>query len=566
MTRAKIRPRASVPSGGSLKGPAASFLPWLIIPLVSLVVYFPILRGGFIWDDDVLITTNRLVLSPSGLPAIWRGEVNPDYFPLTSSLFWLEDRLWGLNPFGYHLVNILLHATAALLVWRVLLRLRVPWPQFAALLFAVHPVAVDSVAWIAETKNTLSSALALAATLQYLRWRDLRSSARAPYALACGFFLLALLAKTAVVTLPLVLLLCDWWRDHRILKRHVLAAAPFFVLSLLFGIITVWFQAARAIGAADISMGTPYARLCGAGKSIWFYLLKLLLPVHLSVIYPFWSSSRFPVIDAIPLILLLSAFALAWRWRSLPWVRAALFGLGAYCIVLLPVAGLLKLYYMIFAPVADHLQYFAMPAFLALAVAAIATLASSCPPVAPFARCALVLLSLAAGALTFRQSAVYSSSQTLWPYVVDQNPDSFEARQGYSLVLVAQHRLNDAIDQLRQAVALKPTFYKTRLNLAITLDQANLLDQSIDAYRDAIRIRPSEPFAHVGLGNALFRAGQPDQAALEYREAIRLNPGIAIAHRNLGVLLQRSGQVDAAGAEFDRARQLTPAPDLVRHN
>jgi len=535
-----------------------------LLILISLVVYLPVIRGGWVWDDDVLITANPLVRSVGGLPGIWRGEINPDYFPLTSTLFWLEARAWGINPLGFHLVNCLLHGGAVILAWRVLARVGAPLPWLAALLFAVHPVSAGTVAWIAEGKNTLSMLLMLAGMLEYLRWRDTGSTQWLPYTAALVWYLLALLSKTSAVTLPLVLLLCDWWRGRSFSRRDVLLLLPWIALSGLFGAITILFQRARAIGGAEVQIGGPYARLCAAGKALWFYAIKVLAPIHLGIIYPQWTSHRVPGWDALPALLILLAFAAAWRWRRTRWGRGFLFGAGCYVLLLVPVLGLVKMYYLVFAPVADHLQYVAMPALIALAVGAVSDLARSAGVawVAPWALGATAALF---GTLAALHCAVYKDQASLWQFAVEENPSSFEAQNGYALVLAEEGRLDDAVGHFREAIRLKPSFLKSWLNLGSVLYREHRLDEAIQAYREAVQVEPRFADSHFALGNLLLEKGSLLDAANEYEEVIRLNPNNSDAHQNLGVILQRAGRIDDAINEYRTASQLSP-DDPMKHS
>src|ERR1039458_3512176 len=253
-----------------------------VLAAITVLVYFPAMRGGFIWDDGDMVTNNPLVKSAHGLLDIWAGTKLTDYHPLTYSVFWLEWRCWGMNPAGYHVVNILLHAGNVVLLWLVLRKLRVPGGWLAALLFGVHPVGVASVAWIAELKNTLSMWFYLGALWCWLRSEEEEGDAGF-YAGALICFLLALLAKVSVVVLPVLLLLLAWWRHGRVSRRDWARTAPFFVLALALGLFGMTFQ--NKYTALNESLPV---RLLGGSWAFWFYLGKIFWPVHLTVIYPRW--------------------------------------------------------------------------------------------------------------------------------------------------------------------------------------------------------------------------------------------------------------------------------------
>ena len=297
-----------------------------VLVAATLLVYLPAMRAGFVWDDDTFLTANPLIKAHDGLYRFWFTRQAPDYFPLTSSMLWVEWRLWGMDAAGYHVVNILLHALSAALIWRVLARLKIPGAWFAGLLFAVHPVCAESVAWITEGKNTLPLPLFLASLLVYLKFDErtgdweirrlgnsetpcspalpMSHSPNFPisefplYLLSVTLFLLGLLAKTSIVMLPAVLLLCAWWRRSRISRRDLVRSAPFFALSLALGLVTVWFQYHRAISTQvvrteGLSRGRP--RWAGRRGSD---LYKAVLLLRLCFVYPRWRDER--VADFVP--------------------------------------------------------------------------------------------------------------------------------------------------------------------------------------------------------------------------------------------------------------------------
>ncbi|MGO9526362.1 MAG: glycosyltransferase family 39 protein, partial [Verrucomicrobiia bacterium] len=396
-------------------------IPKLAILLVVLTVlaYIPALRGGFVFDD-VLIIDSPLIHATNGLSRIWFKAEAQDYYPLTESLWWLEWRWWGDHATGYHVVNVLLHAVNAVLVWMVLRRLKIPGAWLAALVFAIHPVNVATVAWISEQKNTLSMLFYLVAILLYLRFDEERRWGW--YGLSLAAFVLALLSKTAVVMLPVVLLGCVWWLHRTVRVRDVLSSVPLFVLSLVMGLVNIWFEYYRSMGGHALrTVGFPF-RLAAAGWVPWFYLYKALLPANLMVIYPQWEIDASRWVAYLPGIVLIGSLALFW-WKRHTWGRPWFFGLGYFVVTLFPVLGFFEQSFYRFSLVADHWQYYSIIGVIALAVAAGESVCRRMGEQGRYAgivACVAVVMVL--GAATWRRSGVYAGEETLWRDNVAKNP------------------------------------------------------------------------------------------------------------------------------------------------
>lgn len=569
--------------------------PALVLFAVPLVVYMPSLQAGFIWDDRFLLTENPLMRLQDGLARLWFSTQNYDYYPVTYSSFWIEWRLWGLNPVGYHVVNILLHAANGLLLWRVLVRLGIPGAWFAALLFAIHPVNAASVGWIAERKNTLSLLFYLAASLCFFRHEVCRN--KSSYAAALVFFILALLSKTSVVMLPAVLLLCAWWQRGWITRTDLLRTAPFFLLSLVAGLVTIWFQSHNVVNEEVISMGDWPTRAVRAGWAAAFYAGKLLYPTKLSLLYPSWEVGWEPawILPGAGLLALLLA---AWVFRG-TWGRALLFGIGYFFLSLLPVLGFVKMYYFRLSPVADHWLYIPGIGIIALAVSGAWTFALRFH-VENIAKLIAVAVAGLLGILTWQRAVVLQTPESLWADVLNKDPESVTALVNLSLDRLSRGLRAESLDYARRAVAISPLSVESRLNLGAILDASGLVAESVAAYESAVRLQPRHAAAHfelaiawnsagdseralkeyesavelrpddfqyrMDLGSQLFHLRRHNEAAEQFQAAIKLDPTSANAHANLGASLHSMGDLREAAAAYREALRLKPGHPNARQN
>jgi protein O-mannosyl-transferase len=539
----------------------------------TVVAYLPVWRAGFIWDDDTFLWRNPLIQSPGGLFRLWFSTAAPDYFPLTSTTLWLEWRLWGASPLGYHLVNVLLHALSAVLLWRVLERLRIPGAVLAAAIFAVHPVNVESVAWITERKNTLAMFFYMLSLLLYLHSDDERSTTiadragkmdRPPslllYCLSLFAFALALLSKTAVAPLPLVLLGLAWWQRGRLGLKALWRSLPFFSLAAASALVAIWFQYHRAIGASmfDVRNDSFWSRLAGAGWAIWFYLYKAAVPLHLSFVYPRWQIDSSRAWAYVPGILVLGVLVVAWCFRR-RWGKSVLLAWGYFVLMLLPVLGFVNIYFMRYSLVADHWQYFAIIGPITLGAAGItwACGRSGWAPgwLAPALGGALVL---GLGVLTWREALTYANLKTLWTATVARNPSAGLAHNNLGTLLLAEGHVSDAIVHFEKAIAVEPNAADVHSNLGGALLQRGQLEPAIAEFQQAIRLQPDSALAHNNLGNALSRQGRLDQAIIQFQKAVEFQPALANARCNLGSALLQAGRADDAIPQLQRALELQP--------
>ena len=543
----------------------------VLLVAATLCAYAPALHGEFVWDDDVIVLLNRTLRSADGLRRIWLepGAVL-QYYPLVHTSYWLEYHAWGREPFGYHLVNVLLHAVNAVLVWRLLRRLAVPGAFAAAAIFALHPVHVESVAWISERKNVLSGAFYLAAILAYLRFRPLDASPPsrpvAWYACATALFVCSLLSKTVTLTLPVAILILVWWKRGRVERRDVGALIPLVLVAIPLGLVTVWAEK-RFVGATGQDWSLSLVdRLLIAGRAPWFYAGKLAWPRTLAFMYPRWDLDASVWWQSLLPFTVLAVLCAAWLLRR-RLGRSPLAALLFFVGTLVPALGFFDVYPMRYSFVADHFQYLASLGLIALAIGAMThALMRRGPAALAIGRAAAVVLVLVLGVLTWRQSHIYHDAETLWRNTVTSSPTSWMAHNNLGLLLAAKGRPADAVPEYTEALRIRPGMPEVLDNLGNALAAVGRRDEAIRQYEESLRVRPGSPLVHSNLAVVLAGAGRLADAEAHYREALRQKSDYVVAMVNLGVLLQGQGRLDEAISLFGEALRLQPDSADAHHN
>lgn len=521
---------------------------------LTILAYQPAWHAGMIWDDNAHVTPARL-RSLHGLVLIWTQlGATQQYYPLIHSIFWVEHKLWGDNSAGYHWVNILLHAFSALLLVKVLRRLNIPGAWLAAGLFALHPVQVQSVAWISELKNTLSGVFYLSAALAYLGFDRNRSCGN--YVISLGLFLLGLMSKTVIASLPAAMLLVIWWQRRKLSwKQDVVPLIPFFGAGLGAGLLTAYVER-KFIGAEGSEFHFSMLERCLiAGRAIWFYLSKLVWPVDLAFMYPRWNvnpGAWWQYLFPTAALLLLGVFV----WRR--W-RGPLAGLLFFAGTLFPALGFFNVYPFRFSFVADHFQYLASLGPLTLVAAGMTVMPGLLWKRKPFLEpmlCAALFFVL--GGLTWQQCRMYANSETLWQTTVRLNPDSWLAHMGQGDILFRKGQMDEGIFEFQKAVAIQPDFVQPHTALGFALLQKGRADEAIVEFHSALKIQPDNYLAHYDLGIALVQKGKTDEAILEFQKTAAIRPDFAEAQNNLGRCLLLQGRVDEAVAALRKALEIQP--------
>lgn len=561
----------TAPSGRSIPGSrTAPFALWAGVAglvVAVLAAYLPVFSAGFVWDDDVLITHNPFLRMDGGLAAIWdlTQRNTPDYFPLTSTLFWLEYRFFGNEPAGYHAVNVLLHLLNVLGLWWILRGLRIPGAWLGAALFALHPLNASSVAWVAEQKNTLSFLLAATATAAWLAAHSPETPPNRERRLVTAaffFYLLAVLAKSSAVVLPLLFLLLDGWRRRPFTRGAALQLAPFLAAGALLGLVAISFQ--HAVGTAAGPAFQPLVwlttGLAVSGRAVFVYLARAFFPFDLCAIHPLWRLDFSAWQTFAPTGLAAAALlALGIAGRRAEPCRAILAGAGWFILAMLPLLGFVPAQFFRFSYVADHWTYFSLPGMTALAGSGLAAMLMTPRPawlrVLAAATAALILAGF--GALTFLQAETYRDRETLWRSVLVRNPEAVVAWNNYGIELARGGGSMAALRCFDRAVRLNPASDDAHQNRGTALMSLGRVPEAVAAFQASIRIRPNSS-AWRNLGIALNQAGRREEAFAAFEQSLRLNPYSDATHLAYAMVLDVAGRTAESSVHYAEVLRLNP--------
>jgi len=545
----------------------------LLLLVLLALAYSPGVRDDFLdWDDQPYIRDNPLLRSPEGLARIWTTREAPQYYPLTFSSYWLEYQIWGPRPRAYFLGNLLLHALNVLLLGLLLralrLRPRVIW--FACALFALHPIQVAAVAWMAERKTLLAGFFFLLTILFFLRHRE--SGSRRDYALMLAAYLLAILSKTVAVTVIGSILLLEWWVFRRRDRALYLKLLPLLLLAIPLLFVVGGRERALQAPPSDLSWAL---RPLFAASAFWAYLGKIAAPLRLQAVYPSWEISAGRVLWWLPLLALLAAGFAFLRWRS-RFTPAAAWGIGHGALSLLPALGLFHFGYLDHSPIGDHLAYFAMMGVMPAVAIGADRLAGglveargsrSAGPgsrggkdarrlaVSAAALCLLAALSFK----TWRQVHVWRDAEVFWAYNLEHNPGAAVAHLNIGAGLADRGEYAEALPYLEYAAKRHPGDSLAQTNLAGVLLNLGRSEESLEHARTAVRLNPSSALARIFLGAALARTGNPEEALTEYDEALRLEPRNSQAMGWKGEALQALGRFEEAEGVLHGMLRVDPA-------
>jgi len=532
-------------------------------------IFSPVLHGDWLWDDDFYVTANPLLNDPARL---WKAWFEPgsfiEYYPIEQSVQWAQWQMWHTDTFGYHLTNVILHVCSSLLIWYLFNKLDLKWAWLGGLLFAIHPVQVESVAWISELKNTLSLPPFLLAMCAFIDYEE--NKKRRDYLLALGFFLIAMLCKPTMVMFPVVLLLYLWWKQDRIKWSDLKVSTPFFTISLVLGITAIlignWYtQSQGDLSSDSVPLGGVFSRLACAGSTLSFYFSKFFLPIELLPIYPQWTVNPPSLLQFLPWLILGGVIYWLWTKRH-DWGRHALMGLGFFFISLMPFLGFNAISYMWFTWVMDHFLYIPTIGLIGLVVAGLSQINNSLSSSLRLCSIGIIVIAMLLLALKSHSYAEkFINEETLWTYTFQLNPQALPAND-LGAALLQKGQVTEAIEQFEYALRIKPNYAEAHNNLGNALIGMGRLSEAMDHYNQALQIKPNYAEARNNLGCVFFKTGQFFGAIEQYRRALQINPDYVDAHDNLGTSFLQTGDASEATEQFKAALRINPNDTEAQNN
>ena len=562
----------------------------LVIIALAIWIFSPVLRGDWLWDDFTYISRNPFITDPAGLGKILtHADGLGNYDPLTSAVRWLQWQCLGDNTLGYHLTNVGLHVASAFLLWRLFHRLQIPMAWLGALIFTVHPLMVESVAWIAELKNTLSLPPLLLAMLAFVTYDESRR--RTDYFQALAWFVVAMLAKTSGFMLPVVLLGYAWWKRGKISMGDIKTSVPFFLIAMVAILVSISPHTDSSGHDEIVATGGLAARLASVGWAGLFLLGKVLLPMQLMPVYSGISVETPTVNDLLPWLLLVAALGVLWNKRK-TWGLPILAGLGFFLVNLVPVFGFIVKNYSTMVWSMDHLIYLPVIGLIGLVVFGASEAIKHFAQKRSLINASMLLLVAVMAFISHGYAETFLDEETLWRYSVERNPNILLAQEYLGKVLLRRGhpeeaevhfevalRLNpkrapshdylgqtlvqmgkaeQGIAEYQQALALEPTNSEVENNLGVALMQQNKLSEAVDHLTRAVQLKSDYALAYDNLGVALAGLGRNQQAVNQFTKVLQLTPGSVPALDNLGNALLQLGQKEEAKMRFQQALQIAP--------
>jgi len=530
------------------------------LAFLTFTAYFPTFQNFYIWDDDLYLTQNPYLNDFEGLKRLWLDmNARLQYYPMVFTSFWVEHKIWGLDPIGYHIDNTLIHCMNVILLWRILVFLDIRGSWLGAAIFAIHPVQVESVAWITERKNLLSGFFLFLSLYSFLQFykphlsseSNIRNTKNWPiYGLSLLLFLCALWSKTVTCTLPAVILLIFWWKENRICKEVIFLTIPYFIIGLCFGLLTAWLEKYNA-GALGPEWEFSFLdRFLIAGRALWFYMGKLFFPSPLIFIYPRWIIDDSIWWQYIYPLAFLALIYILWLLRNIIG-RGTLAGILLFSGTLFPALGFFNVYPMLFSFVADHFQYLACIGVIVLFSNGLIRVLDRLQPFLHWATVISLLLVL--GSLTWFQSHIYKNAFSLWTDTINKNPGAWLAHNNLGVEYEKMGRLSLAIHSFESSLQYKSDFHLAHYNLGNIYKKLGQYEDSVSPYKNALEINPKYYQAHFNLGYSYQSLGKLEDSIESYEKALKINPQFFKAQFNLGNAYRDLGRLEESVKSYERA-------------
>ncbi len=550
-----------------------------VLFILPIIAYIPATYCDFIWDDDVIVVFNNLLRSFEGLQKVWfQPGVTLQYYPMVHTVYWIGFHLWDLNPAGYHLVNIVLHAVNAVLLWVVLRQLSVPGSWLAAAIFAVHPVHVESVAWISELKNVLSGFFYLASLFFAIRFwiqqNKFKNKQVRDYVVSLILFVCAMHSKTVTCSLPIIILLIIYWKRGKInLWKDVYPLTPFFIIGFVMGLLTIFLEKETVGARGAIWDFSLLQKMVIAGKALWFYLEKLMWPSNLMFIYPRWNIDNIQTKDLLIPFLFIIFIGALWLWRK-KLGKGVLVAFLYFVVTLIPALGFFNVYPMRFSFVADHFQYLASIGPITVLAACIFKVFGE-PQFRLVGKNAIqglfiifpAALLVCFGCLVWRQCAIYKNQETLWAHILSKDPNSSIAHTNYASVLLAYGHPGQAGEYYARLLEFESDNEVANYNLGQLFEKSDLAEEAIIYLKRAFSVSYDDNNRSIilnALGMALMRQGKTEEAISHFLEALRLKPSNGYAAENLAQALKIKKQNNKHAFTYPEIFQLNPKHLVVK--
>ncbi|MBF0279356.1 MAG: tetratricopeptide repeat protein [SAR324 cluster bacterium] len=544
---------------------SVNLLKWVVLIILPLVVYFYATDAEYIIDDNKFFLEDPLMTDPEGLIKIWLSPTDNNrvwpYLPLTRSSFWIERQIAGFNSRVSHWINIILHLLTVIILWQISERWLKKGAWWIALLFSVHPVYVQSVAWVAERKNLLAALFFILSIGTYLQFQE--KKLKAWYALSLSLFFFALLSKTSVVMLPVILIILHLWFGLKLKKEQFIALLPFFMLSMAMAWLRIWFEV-NTFGVI-VDTRTFLEKLLTAAHIPFFYLSKFFVPFPLVFIYPKWSINPNEVLSYFPSVsLFITTAILFWKYQS--WGKPMLLGAGAFGIMLFPVLGFFANAWTQFSFVTDHWLHLPSISLIVLLILASFRLQdfleSRNGSSVKYLFSALAIASVALlSAISWNQVLAYKNPESLWLATIEKNQEAWIAHQELGRIYQEKKQYEQAVLHSGKSLEIKKDLFRAYHNRGNVYADLGQYARAIEDFTKALAAYPGFLEAYNNRGNAYYHLKEYALALQDYNKALTIDPGFVDAYSNRAHVYFQLKQYPHALQDYNVVLELDPNSD-----